>query len=67
MRLGYERAWELFAATMHPRLTVETSSQEMTNQYPHTPKPPIIILNGVQIKPSTPPAGASGYQVVILE
>jgi len=53
-----QQAWQLYGSTMHPRLTIETTSPAA--------QPPTITL-GYQIKPATPPGTMAGWQIAILD
>lgn len=64
-----QTAWQLFGRKMHPRLMIDTTSQVMPSTGPHTPNPPIINISGLSgpIQPSSPPSGACGFQLLILD
>ncbi|TDC83290.1 NUDIX domain-containing protein [Micromonospora sp. KC606] len=60
-----QEAWQLYAAQMHPQLSVQTSSEQMAWPVVATPKPPIVIL-GTQIKPETPPVMPVGIHAIVF-
>jgi len=61
-----QQAWEIYGRTMHPRLTIKTSSQNI--RYPVTvePKPP-IITSAALIQPVEAPASPCGWQVIVFD
>jgi hypothetical protein len=63
-REAVNAAWEFLRPRIRPRLSVRTSSVEMSGGG-MTPEPPVVIL-GDDLAPQAPPATATGFQVLIL-
>lgn len=61
-----QEAWLTYSETIHPKITLETSSY--ITFWPITQKPvtPIITVNGFNAQPSVSPISPVGYQALIL-